>query len=167
MFQVKNFIWRACNESLPTKLNMFKRKVTNNAICEVCEAEMEDTVHAIWGCQRVKEIWWEDGFCKPHISVRFASFKDFFLGFVKAGDSTIVDRLAMVCWGIWLKRNAAPRYTLILLQDCMNFIWLIANSMVQPVVISRPNQWFPPQPPFYKVRCSVSGLFQGRDWGCH
>ena len=128
---------------------------------------MEDTVHTIWGCQRVKEIWWEDGFCKPHISVRFASFKDFFLGFVMAEDSTIVDRLAMVCWGIWLKRNAAPRYTLIPLQDCMNFIWLIANSMVQPVVISHPNQWFPPQPPFYKVWCSVSGLFQGRDWGCH
>ena len=55
--KVKHFIWRTCNESLPTKLNLFKRKVTNNAICEVCEAEMEDTVHAIRGCQRVKEIW--------------------------------------------------------------------------------------------------------------
>lgn len=95
--KVKHLIWRAYNESLPTKLNLFKRKVTNNAIYEVCEAEMEDTVHTIQGCQRVKEIWREDGFCRPHISVCFASFKDFFLGLLKARDSTIVDRFAMVC----------------------------------------------------------------------
>ena len=60
--KVKHFIWRACHESLPTKKNLLIRKVTRNSICERCQSEIEDTVHALWGCQ----LWstgafWDSG----------------------------------------------------------------------------------------------------------
>lgn len=129
-------------------------------LLKACEKEREETVHAICGCQWIKEIWWEDGFCGPHISDRFASFKDLFLGFLKAGDSAIVDRFSMVCWSnIWFKRNAVSLKQASLLYSQIysdslarrHEFHLAAEFMVQPAVISRPNFWLPPQPPFYKV----------------
>ena len=34
--KVKHFVWRACNEALPTKKNLFHRNVTKSAICCGC-----------------------------------------------------------------------------------------------------------------------------------
>lgn len=34
--KVKHFVWRACNETLPTKKNLFHRNVTKSAICGGC-----------------------------------------------------------------------------------------------------------------------------------
>ena len=58
--KIKHFLWRACRESLPTKKNLLARNVTRNALCEWCNKEVEDAVHALWGCQVLKEVWWEE-----------------------------------------------------------------------------------------------------------
>ena len=34
--KIKNFVWRASKESLPTKRNLLCRKITNSALCENC-----------------------------------------------------------------------------------------------------------------------------------
>ena len=41
---------------VPTKKNLFHRKVTSNDICESCGGEVEDTIHALWECQAHNEI---------------------------------------------------------------------------------------------------------------
>ena len=58
--KIKHFIWRACCESLPTKRNLFSRKVTWCATCDRCKEEIEDVIHALWGYQALKEVWWEE-----------------------------------------------------------------------------------------------------------
>jgi hypothetical protein len=35
----KNFLWRACQEILPTKANMCKRKIISDARCPICELD--------------------------------------------------------------------------------------------------------------------------------
>ena len=42
------FLWQACNNVLPTKENLFKRKITNNPLCPVCLMEVEMIGHAVW-----------------------------------------------------------------------------------------------------------------------
>jgi hypothetical protein len=44
---VKIFIWRACNEVLPTKQNLFRRKAIEIKTRPYCEAEEEDAIHAL------------------------------------------------------------------------------------------------------------------------
>ena len=48
--KIKHFIWRACCESLPIKKNLFTKKVTRNAVCDLCHVGVEDVIHALWGC---------------------------------------------------------------------------------------------------------------------
>lgn len=100
-------------------------------LLKACEEEREETVHAICGCQWVKEIWWEDGFCGPHISDRFASFRVLF-------------------FYIWFKRNAVSLkqaslpYSQIYSDSLArrHEFHLAAEFMVQPAVISRPSHLF-------------------------
>ena len=46
----KHFLWRACNEILPTRVNLCSRRVTINPNCPICEKEEETTFHILWQC---------------------------------------------------------------------------------------------------------------------
>ena len=34
--KVKNLIWHACTNSLPTKVNLARRKITSDSLCDIC-----------------------------------------------------------------------------------------------------------------------------------
>ena len=44
---------------LPTKENMFKRKVTSDPLCSVCLLEVEMAGHAMWSCSGARDVWME------------------------------------------------------------------------------------------------------------
>ena len=52
----KHFIWRACNNALPTMSNLFQRKITPSDQCELCKLYPEDPLHAIWSCREVETV---------------------------------------------------------------------------------------------------------------
>ena len=54
--KVKNFLWRACRNVLPTKQPLLKRKVTADPICERCRSAVGESVHAIWSCLELGEV---------------------------------------------------------------------------------------------------------------
>jgi len=54
---VKVFMWKACHNILPTKENLFKRRVVDNKLCPCCEREEETTLHALWGCPSAQDVW--------------------------------------------------------------------------------------------------------------
>ncbi|KAF5471784.1 hypothetical protein F2P56_008554 [Juglans regia] len=45
----KVFLWRACSEVLPTLANLKRRKVVEDNICLICNQELENSCHALWG----------------------------------------------------------------------------------------------------------------------
>jgi hypothetical protein len=53
---VKMFIWRACNEVLPTRCNLIRRKAIEIKKCPCCEVEDEDAIHALWVCPAAKDV---------------------------------------------------------------------------------------------------------------
>ena len=48
--KLKHFLSRACNDSLPTKKNLFRRKVTQNSIYECYHEGVEDSIPTLWDC---------------------------------------------------------------------------------------------------------------------
>jgi len=51
------FLWRACNEILPTKYNLCRRRIVDDPLYPMCGTEAESTVHAIWSCEAAKAVW--------------------------------------------------------------------------------------------------------------
>ncbi|KAL0008925.1 hypothetical protein SO802_010427 [Lithocarpus litseifolius] len=54
--RIKNLLWRANSNALPTRVNLVKRKVLSDPTCQACGAEQESTLHALWSCPKLKEV---------------------------------------------------------------------------------------------------------------
>lgn len=53
----KIFLWKACNGILLTKEMLFKKHVTNNSLCPICNLERETTGHILWSCPSARDVW--------------------------------------------------------------------------------------------------------------
>ena len=55
--KVKNLIWHACTNSLPTKVNLAHCKIISDSLCDICRVHQEDTVHALFCCPVLSSLW--------------------------------------------------------------------------------------------------------------
>ena len=55
--RVQTLVWRVGTNSLPTKVNLVRRKVLNEDVCSECKAHPEDMMHALWTCPILEDIW--------------------------------------------------------------------------------------------------------------
>ena len=96
-------MWRAGNNSLPTRANLVKRKVLDDALCQECKLYAEDTLQAIWSCPKLIDTW------KVHFdqlkvdAVHCASYLEVIdrASLVK----TSFELFAMTVSAIWMRRN--------------------------------------------------------------
>ena len=55
--KINKFLWRACADCLPTKVNLMKRKIVVNSLCQLSGRFPESTKHALWECEAVRQVW--------------------------------------------------------------------------------------------------------------
>jgi ribonuclease HI len=53
----KNFLWRACHESLPTRYNLFRRKIVEDPLCPIYGLAEETSLHILWQCSSARDVW--------------------------------------------------------------------------------------------------------------
>jgi hypothetical protein len=53
----QNFLWRACNDILPTKENLCRRKIIKDPMCIICGMEVESRLHILWQCPSAMDVW--------------------------------------------------------------------------------------------------------------
>lgn len=51
------FLWRALNDILPTRLNLWKRKVIDGSSCPICNKGDESVLHVLWSCPASSDLW--------------------------------------------------------------------------------------------------------------
>jgi len=56
---LKLFLWKVCNNALPTKENLYRRKITKDPLCPVCESKAETIWHVLWECRASMGVWQE------------------------------------------------------------------------------------------------------------
>jgi hypothetical protein len=56
---LRNFSWKMCNNLLPTKDNLFRKKSIPDPTCPLCLREPETIFHCIWGCPAAVAVWQE------------------------------------------------------------------------------------------------------------
>lgn len=55
--KIKHFLWKCCTNSLSTRENLFKKTILIDSLCHLCSRESESVLHAIWGCEKVQQVW--------------------------------------------------------------------------------------------------------------
>ena len=45
--KVKFFLWQACTNSIPTMLNLHKRRIVPSSVCSLCHVGEESILHAL------------------------------------------------------------------------------------------------------------------------
>uniref|UniRef100_A0A2N9IZ60 Reverse transcriptase domain-containing protein n=1 Tax=Fagus sylvatica TaxID=28930 RepID=A0A2N9IZ60_FAGSY len=74
--KLRQFLWRACTESLPTMVNMQRRCIVPSARCSFCHFEDEDVRHVLWSCPVLSSVWASHGFACKLFRRRHFSFLD-------------------------------------------------------------------------------------------
>jgi hypothetical protein len=55
--KIRNFIWRACRNILPTQTKLFDKKISSSFSCQWCEDEPETGDHILWRCDFAQRVW--------------------------------------------------------------------------------------------------------------
>ena len=58
--KIKNFLWKASRNALPTMSNLVRRCVIDDPTCPHCTNQHEDVSHALWNCPSLSSISHED-----------------------------------------------------------------------------------------------------------
>ena len=74
--KIRNLIWRACRNSLPSKCNLLHRTIITEQRCDRCKEENEDIVHAVWSCKGLNGVWEVDNTWSFRNQRSFSSFKE-------------------------------------------------------------------------------------------
>jgi hypothetical protein len=103
---VKVFLWKACNNLLPTQENLFKRKVSSDPLCPICGVEVETISHILWSCPSSSDVW---GACSKKIqkcSIAAMDFTQMLGQLLVKMEKEDIEFLATVARRIWLRRNS-------------------------------------------------------------
>jgi len=102
---VKIFLWRACNDMLPTKCNLFRRNIVKDNKCPCCFREMELGLHALWTCLVAQDVWGGGSVIFPKCAFlgdTFMQLVEFCLDRLNTEELSL---MVVISRRIWLRRN--------------------------------------------------------------
>jgi ribonuclease HI len=157
--KIRSFLWRACHESLPTKLGLYKRKVTPTPLCDLCRDHNEDGLHALWQCPSVNQTWVSAPDFSALRTSSPTSFSELACKVIQLNSDLLFEKFAVTCWLLWHKRN---QDRLKLPSEDYSQIWYRAQASLHEYLAvtseeklekSKPPQvrWKPSFTNYYKV----------------
>ncbi|KAK9986113.1 hypothetical protein SO802_031064 [Lithocarpus litseifolius] len=103
--KVRNFVWRACNDILPTRANLFRKKVCTDPLCAICGQTDETVGHVLWGCPMARNVW---AMTHGRLQKSGAVVQNFYHLARQLEDRLTgkdMETWATVAWSIWNARN--------------------------------------------------------------
>ncbi|KAF4403293.1 hypothetical protein G4B88_007939 [Cannabis sativa] len=103
--QMKLFGWRVCHNWLLAKTILIHRGMDINPRCDLCGRYDETLTHALWSCDKVKNIWKPLPWYKKCSSLGEGSMFDFLMAVEQKIDRYEFEDTIKVMWAIWENRN--------------------------------------------------------------
>ena len=103
--KIKHFLWKACANSLPTKVNLMKLKILADPLCHLCGRILEDHKHALWDCdcEAVKSVWCKDFTWVNQFEATHVTFLDLVDRLISK--PRVTELFATTACFIWTHRN--------------------------------------------------------------
>lgn len=107
--KVKHFVWRLLTNSLPTRVNLFRRKMGSDNLCPICSCAPETALHLFTQCEWVKVVWFGSIFQWDVCQGSFHDIADWVEQKIKCLSGCPVDGDSKIglffYWQIWKNRN--------------------------------------------------------------
>lgn len=55
--KMRNFMWKACRDSLRVKSNLLKQKIIQSDCCDHCKSALESVLHTLWEYPSISQVW--------------------------------------------------------------------------------------------------------------
>ena len=99
------FAWRAAREALPTRMNLFKRRIPIDPQCENCQKSPEDVLHAMWNCPLIKPAWDNETWLLRIRDSQILDYADLFSKVLEIGTQQNSEAFIIISWTLWQRRN--------------------------------------------------------------
>ena len=103
--KIKNFIWRACTDSLPLQTKLFDRKILNTFSCVLCLEAAESCTHLLWECSFAQAIWQQAPFGNSFRLPLHISFTEVIDVATQTLHTPKLEIFFVALWMIWNCRN--------------------------------------------------------------
>ncbi|PWA69631.1 hypothetical protein CTI12_AA297550 [Artemisia annua] len=102
--KVKLFMWRACNNYVPTIDNLQSRRLKHTSSCTHCGETTENLVHVMFKCSAAKEVWDRCSLGCFYDTQGAVNFHDF-CRVILENFPAKWEVFMMILWGLWTRRN--------------------------------------------------------------
>ncbi|XP_030974642.1 uncharacterized protein LOC115994578 [Quercus lobata] len=101
--KVRNLIWRACRNSLPSKCNLVRRTIISEQSYDYYKEGNEDVLHTVWSCKELDGVWGANSIWSFRNQRCFASFSELLAWVCDHQRNPVL--FAFTIWSIWHQRN--------------------------------------------------------------
>ena len=142
--KIRNFLWRANKDTILTKENLKRQRVIPSDCCDQCCNTTENTLHALWLCPSLSQVWSLDHSWQSCFTRTFQSFRNLVECIINEGLD--LANFATIAWMVWHRRNALRTTNKLLpIQQVLPKARVIRAAFVRSI---------PPKPPHPPVRDS-------------
>ena len=99
----KHFLWRACHEILLSRDNLCFQKIIMDPSCPICEREPETSIHALWTCPALMDIWRMGGKIFQKSCIKGSTFLMLVDGLLRRCSLEEFAQFVRIAWHIWLR----------------------------------------------------------------
>lgn len=103
--KVKHIVWRVWFDALPTYGNLRGRGVACLPFCAFCGALPEDALHAVWGCERARDLWENSSLQRWAEKTGPIPLKEICLRAMDSLPDKDLDLFCGIIWAAWTDRN--------------------------------------------------------------
>lgn len=167
------FIWKACKNAIPTRLNLARRRCFPSPSCPICQAQDETVEHVLLRCEWTRPFWFSSNLQWDITKMpreRFDSWLMEGISKLTRCKDNYEDEISLLfhsCWIIWKSRNEAifgninidPFYAIQRVNSMvLEFKAAVSLESKPPnprLMGTQPNQftWSPPS--FPTIKCNI------------
>ncbi|PRQ40144.1 putative ribonuclease H-like domain, reverse transcriptase zinc-binding domain-containing protein [Rosa chinensis] len=93
----KVFLWRALHDILPTAVNLHRRHLLSSPICARCNMAPKTTLHTLWSCKKVKQVWYLSPFRNAIGSWKNGTFLELFIYATSLSSMSELSFIVIMC----------------------------------------------------------------------
>ena len=101
--KIKNLIWRACRNSLLTKVNLQCQTIIDNVVCDRCKLVPKSAIHALWSCTELDVVWEDVQLWSHRQTNNFFDFKELLSWLIS--NQHHLELFSVMAWSVWIQRN--------------------------------------------------------------